>query len=53
MTKDLIEARIKELETAREQLKANFIAIEGALQEAKHWQSKIETPPVVEEKKKK
>lgn len=51
MTKELIEARIKELETAREQTRINFMAIEGALQESKNWLTKVDT--LIEEKKKK
>lgn len=53
MTKEQIEARIKELETAREQTRGNFMAIEGALQELHNWLGKLNTTPVTEEKKKK
>mgnify|MGYP001616197640 CR=1 FL=1 len=41
MTKEQIQDRIKELETNRETLKSNFIAIEGALQDCNYWLEQI------------
>lgn len=37
MTKDKLEARIKQLETEREQVKATLLAYEGALQDCNYW----------------
>lgn len=37
-----LEERIKLLETEREQVRATFLAYEGALQEAKHWLKQVE-----------
>lgn len=37
MTKEKIQDRIQTLETEREQLKANLLAYEGAIQDCKHW----------------
>lgn len=47
--KEQIEARIKELEGMREQCRNNFMAIEGALQEANYWLNK-QTAPEEEDK---
>lgn len=37
MTKDKLEAKIKELETGLENAKANLYAIQGALHSNKQW----------------
>lgn len=42
MNKEQIEARIKELETSRDQLRNNLIATEGALVDCKFWLDKLE-----------
>lgn len=44
MTKEQIQDRIKELETNRETLKANFIAIEGAIQDCNYWLEQGDKP---------
>lgn len=36
-----LEERIKLLETEREQVRATFLAYEGALQESKYWVSEL------------
>jgi hypothetical protein len=46
VTKEKIQERIKTLEAEREQVKATFLAYEGAIQEAKHWLAETEEKPV-------
>lgn len=48
MTKEQILERIKELETNRESMKGNFIAIEGALQDCQYWLTKVDVPATAE-----
>lgn len=48
MTKDQIQARIKELEANKETMKGNFIAIEGALQDCQYWLTQMDTPASAE-----
>lgn len=42
MDKEALEARIKELEQAKEVHRANLNAHEGAILECKNWLSKLE-----------
>lgn len=49
MTKEQILERIKELETNRESMKGNFIAIEGAIQDCNYWMEQLDK--AVSEKK--
>lgn len=48
MTKEQIQARIKELEANRETMKGNFIAIEGALQDCQYWLTQVDAPATAE-----
>ena len=42
MTKELLEARLKEIEQALQQILANYNALEGAKQECIAWLKKLE-----------
>ena len=43
MNKEKIQERIKQLEAERDQLKANLVAYEGALQDNQYWLSQLDS----------
>lgn len=45
MTKEALEARIKELHKAMEQIQANGNAVAGAIQECQLWLAKLNKEP--------
>jgi site-specific recombinase XerD len=42
MDREKLEARLKLLETEREQVQNTVLAYEGAIQESRHWLSQLE-----------
>ena len=42
MTKEQIQARLKQLETEREQLRVNLMAYEGAIQDCNYWLQELD-----------
>jgi len=48
MTKEQLEARIKELETNRETVRTSFFAVEGAIQDCNYWLQQLNAPAETE-----
>jgi len=42
MNKEQIEARLKDLQTAKDQLQSNLLAHEGAIQDCNYWLQQLE-----------
>ena len=45
ITQEQLEARLKELQKAHDQIIAQLSAVEGAMQECQHWLLELKTPP--------